>query len=293
MIQLILLALAPAAAIIHFFYWRDKYEKEPFLLLFYAFMLGVFSIVPALFGGTVGSYFGIEISENVITTIIYAFFIVALFEEVAKYIFLRYFMFKRKEFDEPYDGIMYAVMVGMGFATFENIMYVMQGGVGLAIARMFTAVPAHGAFGAVMGYYVGLAKFDAQNRPALLLKGLLGAVVLHGSYDFFLMQQESEGLMLMALPILAVSVYYARRAIVKHQKNSPFNPSNRMAANNIDQQQQQQQNDIDHSPQMPPPLLADEQKQITEPKPHLSDTSTPASNVRNHDAAKNIDDPIG
>lgn len=223
----LLLALAPAAAIIHYFYWRDKYEKEPLKLLIYAFLLGIFSIVPAVSGGILGSYFGIEISQNVLITFIHAFIAVALFEELAKYIFLRYFMFKREEFDEPYDGIMYAVMIGMGFAAFENILYVMQGGLSLAIARMFTAVPAHGAFGAVMGYYVGLAKFDTKNRTSLLLKGLLGAVILHGAYDFFLMQQGSEGLMIMALPILAVSIYYAKKAVNTHQKNSPFNPKNR------------------------------------------------------------------
>jgi len=77
---------------------------------------------------------------------IQAFVVVALAEEFSKYVIVKYFAQPKKAFNEPYDGIMYAVMVSMGFACTENIMYVIEGGYETAILRAFTAVPAHATF---------------------------------------------------------------------------------------------------------------------------------------------------
>lgn len=223
------LALAPVVAIIIYFYQRDKYEREPMALLSRAFGFGVLSVIPAFMGSWFGSYLGFEISPNIWTTFVYAFFVVALSEETAKFLFLRYGLFPRREFDEPYDGILYSVMVGMGFAATENIAYVADGGISLALLRMFTAVPAHATFGAVMGYYVGMAKFEPARRTEFLLKGLGGAVFMHGLYDFFLMQLLYEGMTLGAIGSLIVSIIYTRKAATLHQQNSPFNPKNIVA----------------------------------------------------------------
>lgn len=238
-ITLILLALAPAAAIVWYIYGRDKFEKEPRHLLVRAFFLGIFSIVPALIGSIFGESLGIGISANIWLTFVHAFFVVALCEEFAKYIFLRWFMFPRPEFNEPYDGIMYGVMVGMGFAAFENVLYALQSGIETTILRMFTAVPAHGAFGVIMGYYAGLAHIIPQKRNFLFLKGLLLATIAHGAYDFFLMQRNYEGLMLMTPVVLILSIRFSRRAIAYSQEISPFNPKNQAIHQNTIAPEQQ------------------------------------------------------
>ncbi|MFK7908821.1 MAG: PrsW family intramembrane metalloprotease, partial [Chitinophagales bacterium] len=159
-------------------------------------------------------------------TAIYAFIIVALSEELAKFIFLRGYLFGKPDFNEPFDGIVYAVMVGMGFAAFENVVYVAQGGFEVGVLRMFTAVPAHASFGIIMGYYVGRAKFDTRNKNQLLAKGLFWAVFAHGAYDFFLMQERFEALGIMAFIVLIVSIQFSRQAIEIHQNASPFHPDN-------------------------------------------------------------------
>ena len=221
---LLALALAPAIAIIWFIYTKDEYEREPTGLLAIAFFLGILSIIPALLGGALGESLGYTTSVNIYTTAIYAFIIVALSEELAKFIFLRGYLFGKSDFNEPFDGIVYAVMVGMGFAAFENIIYVVQGGLAVGILRMFTAVPAHAAFGVIMGYYVGMAKFDFKNRNKLLLKGLFWAVIAHGAYDFFLMQERFEILGIMAFVVLIFSIQFSQKAIALHQDASPFHP---------------------------------------------------------------------
>lgn len=237
---LLLLALTPVAAIIWYVYARDKYEKEPTRLLLACFMLGVVSVIPAVLGSQLGVSVGIDESPNIFMTFLFAFLVVALSEEGSKYLFLRYYIFPKKDFNEPYDGIIYAVMISMGFAAFENVLYVLQGGWQVALLRMFTAVPAHATFGVFMGYYAGLAKMttNPQQRQQLLLKGLLLAVALHGAYDFFLFQQNIEGLTLVSFVGLILGIRYARRTIAILQNVSPFSDPNI-----VDHAQAQQIND--------------------------------------------------
>lgn len=225
---LVLLAFAPVVAIIWYVYAKDKYEKEPTKRLITCFALGVISVVPALFGSELGISLGLEESGNIVGTFLFAFFAVALPEELAKFLFLRYYIFPKKDFNESYDGIIYAVMIGMGFAAFENIIYVLQGGWQIGFLRMFTAVPAHAVFGAMMGYYVGLAKMNSvrNERNLQLAKGLGIAVVLHGLYDFFLFQQKVEILGLMSFVLLLLGIRYTRKAIAMHQQISPFSAEN-------------------------------------------------------------------
>lgn len=159
--------------------------------------------------------------EIFIEKAIFAFFIVGAGEELAKFLALRIGFFKRKNFNEPFDGIVYGASIALGFASLENLMYVFEGGVETAIARMFTAVPMHACAGIIMGYYVGIAKFS--NKPGLnLMKGWLFATLLHGLYDWFLFIDEIPFLALGAVLSLIISVKLARNAIRMHQEVSPF-----------------------------------------------------------------------
>lgn len=221
---LLALALAPVAAVILYVYYRDTHEKESVQTLLFAFFLGIVSVIPAIIGSLMGGQF-FHISENPIMTAIYAFVVVALSEELAKYVFLRYVLFPKRYFNEPYDGIIYGVMIGMGFAALENILYVADGGMGVAMLRMFTAVPAHAAFGVVMGYWVGLAKFDRANQQTFLVRGLLAAILLHGAYDFFLMQSNIPALVLVSFIGLVFTVRWSIKAMRTHGDQSPFNPA--------------------------------------------------------------------
>lgn len=218
---LLLLAIAPAVAIIQYIYHKDKHEKEPRRMLFFAFCLGVVSIVPAIIGSTIGSQY-FSISTDPLMTAAYAFGVVAFSEELAKFLFLRFVMYKKKDFNEPYDGIIYSVMVGMGFATFENIMYVFQYGAGTGFLRMFTEVPAHAVFGIAMGYYIGLDKFAKDAKHWLALRGLIVAIMLHGAYDFFLFQKNIPGLAFLSFLGLWMGVKWSISAIKLHQAKSPF-----------------------------------------------------------------------
>ncbi len=204
---LLILAIAPSLAICGYIIHKDRFEKEPVWLMIAAFCFGIFSVFPASISSLMGASFVVN-NGNLINSALYAFWVVALSEEFAKFFFLRYILFKRKEFNEPMDGIVYAVMIGMGFASFENVLYVAQHGLGVALFRMVTAIPAHAVFAVTMGYHVGLAKFDTTHTNELMRKGLIYPILLHGAYDFLLIQQSIPLLSILAFVGLSFSVRY-------------------------------------------------------------------------------------
>lgn len=189
----IALAIAPGLAICLFIFHRDAYNREPKLNLIVSFFLGVLSIIPAFY---IEKAFVNNFSNSLADQAVKAFFIVALTEELCKFAALRLYAYRKKSFDEPFDGIVYGVMVSMGFATLENIFYVTNSaqygqGYQVALLRMFLSVPAHATFGVLMGYHVGRAKFEPKRTTALTILGLFWAVFFHGTFDTFLFWQQS------------------------------------------------------------------------------------------------------
>ncbi|MBK9466352.1 MAG: PrsW family intramembrane metalloprotease [Chitinophagaceae bacterium] len=187
--EYIAIALAPGIAICLFIFYKDVYNREPRLNLFVSFFLGCFAILPAIW---FENEFAYTIDGTITGVAIFSYAIVGFSEEASKFLGLRLYSYNKKSFDEPLDGIVYSVMVSMGFATLENVMYVLnyaQAGRGLevGIQRMFLSVPAHASFAVVMGYFAGKAKFTTGSKSLLLmLTGLLMAIFFHGTYDFFL-----------------------------------------------------------------------------------------------------------
>lgn len=224
-LALFALAVGPAVAIMFFIYTKDKHDREPFGVLLVSFLAGCFSVLPAIIlEKALPGLVPVSNGTGMLSVAIFTFVIVAGSEEFSKYLFLRYYAYRKPSFNEPYDGIVYAVMVGMGFATIENLLYVFGSenlGAAWATAglRAVTAVPAHATFAAVMGYYVGLAKFNHTHERRLMLQGFLGAVVLHGFYDFFLFQNWKVGLMAGAGVSLIIGVRFSLRAMRLHKTN--------------------------------------------------------------------------
>lgn len=222
---LLALTLAPVVAISAYIYWRDKFDREPLLIMFWSFMGGCISVLPVYFLEVGADKIVNLLPANYPFILIEAFLGVAIIEEGCKLFFLRTYAYNSEHFDEPYDGITYAVMVSMGFATVENILYVFTSDTPLEVAllRMFTAVPAHGTFAILMGYFVGLAKFKQHTKGVYIFIGLITATLFHGAYDYFLMQKILPELAIGAFLSLVVGAYLSLRAIRLHQKNSPFN----------------------------------------------------------------------
>ncbi len=194
MLSLLALAIAPGAAITLYIYSRDKYDREPLKPLLISFLLGMVATAPAIYiQNSLRPVLYLQFPDFTIWYyFLLSFIIVAASEEGCKYLMLRSYAYRNKAFSEPFDGIIYSVMISMGFATLENIGYVLNYGFQTGILRMFLSVPSHGAFAVLVGYHVGLAKFDKPRAIQHIAKGLLLAIFFHGAFDFFLMLQNSS-----------------------------------------------------------------------------------------------------
>lgn len=158
-----------------------------------AFLLGAAATLPALLIQLLwGDVRSDPWHHSILSYLWYAFGIVALSEEGSKFLVLRFYAYPKEVFREPFDGVIYGVMIGMGFATVENIEYVRQFGLETGVSRFFLAIPAHASFAILMGYPVGRAKFSPRHSLGLLIKGLGVAILFHGSFDFFLFLQQSH-----------------------------------------------------------------------------------------------------
>jgi len=225
MILLLFLSLAPIILLGLFIYFKDKYEKEPLKMLIWAFFLGAFSVIPILFVEIyLGNYWESKFSatSSQMTSAAYDAFVVAAFtEELFKFAMFMFFIWRNKNFNEKFDGIVYAVFISLGFACVENIMYVFQNGMPTGILRAFTAVPAHALFGISMGYCLGIAKFKQAGKTIVILCGLLVPLILHGFYDFILMSQNTI-LLLFFVPFIIFMIILGLKKMKEHSQDSAF-----------------------------------------------------------------------
>jgi len=211
MIDLITSAIIPPLLIAFFIYRNDLYEVEPHKLLVKTFFIGFLITVPMILNELLTG----EIFENIL---LYSLLGVALVEEGIKYLTLLLYNYKKDDFNEPYDGIIYSVMLTMGFALVENVMYVIQGGGEVAILRMFSAIPLHATCGIIMGYFLGKAKMEHENIEKNKILALVIPTIIHGLYNYFIFIE----IITFSYIILIFGVIYGLKAIKIHQKNSPF-----------------------------------------------------------------------
>ncbi|MCK7467851.1 MAG: PrsW family glutamic-type intramembrane protease [Desulfosudis oleivorans] len=125
-------AIAPSLLIVWYFHKRDVYPEPP-RVLWATFGLGVLTVFPVVAVEMV-----IQTAVNlapgaVLRGALDAFCVAAFTEESFKLLVLLGFVWRRREFNEPMDGIVYGVVASLGFATLENVLYVFQSGVGVAI----------------------------------------------------------------------------------------------------------------------------------------------------------------
>lgn len=184
---ILILAVLPVIVLAAYIYKKDKYEKEPFRMLLLAFFLGILSIPLDLI--IVGIINGAMPGSTVFYS---AFFEAGIPEEFSKWLLFMLVIWRNKNFNEFFDGIVYACFIGLGFAGVENLMYVFGnesfgGALATGVMRALLSVPGHFLFAVIMGYFLGLAKFRPEERGKYLLFSLLCPMLAHGIFDYLLM----------------------------------------------------------------------------------------------------------
>jgi len=183
------IAILPVAVLMVFIYRQDKYQKEPVKSLAKAFIGGILAImVDIIIVYGIDSFFGESIFAE--TVFYQAFLQAGIPEELSKFVIFMILIWRDQNFDEYFDGIVYATFIGLGFACLENIEYVFDYGFGTGVVRALISVPGHFLFGVVLGYFLSMAKFHPEKRKTYLWSGLLLAMFAHGLFDWLLMITE-------------------------------------------------------------------------------------------------------
>lgn len=219
MLGLLLLAVAPSAFLLLYIWKKDSGEPEPPRLVARVFFLGALSTVPALL-------LGLPFDESIVTAAIVA----PVVEETVKFLVVLLAVYRSPEFDEPMDRMVYAAAAGLGFATVENICYVLDGGLSVGILRAVASVPGHFLYSCIWGFALGTAKFrPAARRTGIVASGLIAAILLHAAFNFSLRAFGAAGLLLVLTVIVPLGWWLACRDIRKAQAD-PASACSRAAA---------------------------------------------------------------
>lgn len=177
-------AVAPGISLLAYLYLKDRYESEPIHMVVRMFLLGMLIVIPIV---VIQRGLELWLGEH---PFLFAFVESAGIEEIVKWFVLYHMIYNHTEFDEPYDGIVYAASISLGFATLENVMYAVLSPAtfGTLIMRALLPVSGHALFGVAMGYYLGKAKFAPKKQVRKYLAiALLLPLLLHGVYDYIML----------------------------------------------------------------------------------------------------------
>lgn len=173
---------APGLALLSYFYLRNQMSTEPRKTLFQSFIYGALITFPIMFIQHVLQAEG-TFSNSFIRDVLFS----SGLEEFFKWLVIFVVIFKHIEFDDPYDGILYGASVSLGFATVENVLYLLSFGINTAFIRAVLPVSSHALFGVVMGYYYGKSKFAKNDKEIeYLLLSLFAPILLHLIYNSIL-----------------------------------------------------------------------------------------------------------
>ena len=181
---IILVAVAPCAFWLWLIYKWDKYKPEPRWLIIRTFLFGMGIAIPVAIIETVLYPHSIQ-GDIPVTTAIYVSFVVAgMIEESGKFFVVRVSVYKSPHFEEPADGLVYSAAIALGFASLENIIYLVQFGWQIILMRGLLSNVAHVLFSSLWGYPLALTKLGMMKHKYMTYLGLIAAIVSHGAFDF-------------------------------------------------------------------------------------------------------------
>ena len=170
--------------------------SEPPSLLAVTFLLGVLT---ATFAAVINGLLQPSFSTlGVLGMVLFFYLVVAPVEETVKLVAVRLYAYDDDRFAAVIDGAVYGAIAGLGFATIENALYISRavgevGGLSLGLdligiggditATRALAGPGHVVYSSFAGYYLGLAKFNPENRGPIVVKGIVVAALIHATYN--------------------------------------------------------------------------------------------------------------
>ena len=213
-----LVSFAPGLFWLWFYARLDRYHPAPRRLIAWSFALGIVSTIPV---GIIYAIVGLEgwyyPGAPLTLTAAVMFGIVGPVEETCKFLAVRWFAYRSRWFDEPMDGLVFAAAASLGFASLENLGYVLLYDPWVMIGRAPLSTVGHLIFGSLWGHALGLRHEGAN--IGYVWRGLILAAFLHGLYN---VSTDVSPYLLWAPLIILVGGILAYRQFKRTEGASPF-----------------------------------------------------------------------
>ena len=188
---IILVAFAPCIFWLWIIYRGDRYQPEPRSLLIRTFFLGLAIAIPVAIIEAI--LYPKSLTQNPVSlpaAVYLTFVVVGLTEESGKFFVVRRSMYNSRFFEEPSDGLIYSAAAALGFASLENIVYLLSFGWEVILVRGLVSNLAHVLFASLWGYPLALHKLGIIKARYIVWLGLIAAMIAHGIFDFLLFTQS-------------------------------------------------------------------------------------------------------
>jgi RsiW-degrading membrane proteinase PrsW (M82 family) len=223
-----LLSVLPCVIWLWYFSSRSPYKRPAWRVLGATFALGALATDPALRLNLLGQSLFLDFfGRTQLSRILVLFFVVGPIEELLKLLVVYLYAYRREEFDEPLDGVIFSAAAALGFAAVENVFYVAQSdNRELLLLRGTLSNPGHALFSALWGLSLSRAKAAPnmlRERLPIIARGLLLASLFHSLFDLLLVASAELSIIFFALLIVAmVGLFFWVRSRIKfHSDTSP------------------------------------------------------------------------
>lgn len=205
--------IAPVLAIILLIYINLRFKVGTNKLMIRAILFGIISVLLVLIAQWIAEALGLTELRNIKRTAFYTFVVIGFSAELGKFLFLRYYFLPLKGFSGPLDGIIYSLLISLGFATSATILVSYKFfGAGIDTLFIYTYSIANVIFAIIMGFFVGLGR-ARQNRFIDSMTGLAAAAFLHGLFNFSFLTDDIRLLILFGIGSVVLVILLIAKAV--------------------------------------------------------------------------------
>jgi len=178
-----------------------------------SYLLGIFTAIPMIVGLYLASeYTLLQNPHSLRRTLLFSFVIVGFLAEFTKFLLLRYSFIPKDGVNKPFDGILYSVMISMGFATTANIYFFFELPAPFNLSMVYFSLPfANLIIGVILGFFAGFGKFRKNHVD--YLTGLGAAIFFQGFYIFGILANDYLLIVLVGSVTLIIAVLLSLRSL--------------------------------------------------------------------------------
>lgn len=212
------------------FYLHEDAHPEPKRTILNVFFWGMLATIPVLAVELlIRQIFPAYILHTKVSLFLYILFGIALVEEIAKFLVIRWKVYSSKALDEPIDLMLYMIIAALGFSALENIFVLFGLGQEALLSDIFAvsffrflgATFLHALSSGIFGYFLVLSFLNEKERLLYTFLGLGLATLLHTAFNLFIMEAQGPirffgPLAIFTLTMLFIAFAFSR---LKHMKS--------------------------------------------------------------------------